>query len=104
MCVLTGAGKSFSAGVDLKDPLFADPTIMTPEWIKGEKNYLVQMQRCPFPIIGAVAGHCVTGGMEVALNCDVLVGAEDIVFWDTHSLYNIRPAGGMSQILPRWIG
>ena len=53
VCVLTGAGKNFCAGVDLKEPLFADPEIMTPEWIKGEGNYLVQMQKCDFPIIGA---------------------------------------------------
>ena len=50
--MLTGNGKSFSAGVDLKEPLFADPEIMSPHWIKGEGNYLVQMQMCEFPIIG----------------------------------------------------
>lgn len=53
---------------------------------------------------GAVSGYCATGGMEIALNCDILVASDDAVFFDTHSLYNIRPAGGMSQLLPRLIG
>ena len=94
--VMTGAGRAFSAGVDLKDPLFADPQIMTREWMLGDPNYLVQMQRATYPIIGAVAGACITGGMEIALNCDILVTAPCAFFWDTHSLYKIRPGNTLS--------
>lgn len=102
--IITGAGAAFSAGVDLKDPLFADPEVMTRGWIQGPRNYLWQMQQFQVPLLAAVNGPCVTGAMEIALQCDIIIASTKALFRDTHSTYGIPPAGGMSQILQRMIG
>ena len=72
VAVLTGAGGSFSAGMDLKALL------------KGERSFTKKrggfgiMARPPDkPIIAAVEGHAVAGGFELALSCDLVVAAED---------------------------
>jgi len=102
--IITGAGAAFTAGVDLKDPLFADPEVMTREWMVGPNNYLWQLQQFQVPLIAAVNGPCVTGGMEIALQCDLILASTKAIFRDTHSTYGIPPAGGMSQILQRMVG
>ena len=102
--VVTGAGNCFSAGVDLKDPLFADPTLMNRDFIDSPGNYIWQLQKLEVPVIAAVAGPCITGGFEIALNCDVIIAGPSAVFRDTHAVYGIVPGGGMTQLLPRIIG
>mmetsp|Transcript_14401 Transcript_14401/g.34110 ORF Transcript_14401/g.34110 Transcript_14401/m.34110 type:complete len:269 (-) Transcript_14401:129-935(-) len=102
--IITGAGDAFSAGVDLQDPVFADPEMMTSEWMRGPGNYLWQMQQMKVPLIAAVNGACITGGMEIALQCDLIVASTSALFRDTHTTFGIPPAGGMSQILQRMVG
>jgi enoyl-CoA hydratase/carnithine racemase len=85
--VLTGAGHCFSAGVDLKDPIFSDLSLVSREAMSGPKHFLWQLQQLTVPSIAAISGPCVTGGMEIALNCDVLLCDETAVFRDTHALY-----------------
>jgi enoyl-CoA hydratase len=102
--ILTGAGGCFCAGVDLKDPFFADPTLMTRDKLDSPENYLWHLQHMEIPVIAAVAGPCITGGFEIALNCDVIIAAPSAVFRDTHTVYNIVPGGGMTQLLPRIVG
>jgi len=46
---------------------------------------LVQMQKCRKPIIGAINGHCITAGFEIALGCDILVASTAAKFIDTHA-------------------
>merc|ERR1711976_143659 len=102
--VLTGSGSAFCAGVDLKDPLFADPQMMNKAKLQGPSFYLWQMRHLQVPTIAAVNGPCITGGMEIALQCDLILASTAAVFRDTHTTYGIFPGGGMSQILPRMVG
>lgn len=102
--VLTGAGKAFCAGLDLKElgqkGLGAGGTGEDPE----DVNVLKAMGATPQPIIGAINGVAVTGGFEVALGCDVLIASSEARFADTHARVGILPGWGISQKLPRLIG
>lgn len=62
------------------------------------------MGRIAVPIIGAVHGHVITGGFELALACDILVGDETVKFRDTHVKFGLAPCWGLSQKLSKRVG
>jgi enoyl-CoA hydratase len=101
--VLTGAGRAFTAGVDLKEAgqtgfaLGVDEDARTIDLARAMTAY-------PWPIIGAINGFAITGGFELALLCDVLLASEHAKFADTHARVGIMPGWGLSQRLPRLIG
>ena len=99
--ILTGSGKAFCAGFDLKE-LGSEDSDNAAE----EVNNVVAraMEAFEGPIIGAINGHCITGGFEMALACDVLLAGEEARFADTHARVGILPGWGLSQRLPRLIG
>jgi len=100
--ILTGAGKAFSAGVDLNTA--ADIFQGKVNIFGTDSDPVFQMQQVPVPIIGAINGFAITGGFELALQCDFLIGSTNAQFMDTHAKFGIHPAWGLSQILPRLIG
>ncbi len=102
--VLTGAGQAFSAGIDLKELGSQGPTEGSAGELAPEEDPVRAMERCPKPIIGAVHGYAITGGFELALACDVLIGSPQARFADTHARVGILPGWGLSQKLPRLIG
>lgn len=98
--ILTGAGRAFTVGLDLKE-------------LGGEKdadksitNQDISAALAAFdrPIIGAVNGFAITGGFELALMCDFLIASEQAKFADTHARVGVVPGWGLSQRLPRLIG
>lgn len=99
--VLTGADPAFCAGLDLVELSqggrlldAADPDIPpNSPWRPLTK-----------PVIGAVNGVAVTGGLELALNCDFLIASERAAFADTHSRVGIMPGWGLSVLLPQRVG
>ena len=98
--IITGNGPSFCAGLDLgaigKENLF-DP--------RGDGSDLPDLMRaCKKPIIAAVNGHAITGGFELALNCDFIIAAENAQFSDTHARVGIHPGWGMTQLLQQTVG
>ena len=103
--ILTGAGKAFCAGLDLKEigGESAKPAEASGA-ITGGSNVMAAMAACPKPIIGAVNGVAITGGFELALACDVLIASQEARFADTHARVGILPGWGLSQKLPRLIG
>ena len=98
--VLTGAGRAFTSGIDLKE---AGQKGFSPG-----RNEVVDLARTfaefPWPIIGAINGFAITGGFELALMCDVLIASTEAKFADTHARVGIMPGWGLSQRLPRLIG
>jgi enoyl-CoA hydratase len=62
------------------------------------------MSACGKPVIGAVNGYAITGGFELALNCDFLIAAESASFADTHARVGIQPGWGMTQLLQQAVG
>jgi enoyl-CoA hydratase len=102
--VLTGAGRAFTAGLDLKE-LGRDPLGMGAANATGaEENPVLAIRECRKPVIGAINGVAITGGFEVALACDVLIASTAARFADTHARVGIMPGWGLSQRLPRTIG
>tara|TARA_R110002072_G_scaffold64_4_gene322 strand:- start:9115 stop:9879 length:765 start_codon:yes stop_codon:yes gene_type:complete len=97
--ILTGAGKAFCAGLDLKE--------------LGQRGFSASAAPADLhgairgvgkPIIGAINGFAITGGFEIALMCDILVGSSHARFADTHVRMGVVPGWGLSQRLSTLIG
>jgi enoyl-CoA hydratase len=100
VAVVTGAGRAFCAGFDLKELSEASG-----DAAETASNDLPEaMGAFAGPIIAAVNGHAITGGFELALACDVLIASTQARFADTHARVGILPGWGLSQKLPRLIG
>ncbi len=100
--IITGAGeRAFSAGLDLKE-LGArnDGAALT----RATYDPVVSLSRFSGPVIGAINGVSITGGFELALACDVLIGTPNTRFADTHARVGILPGWGLSQKLSRLLG
>jgi len=113
--ILTGADPAFCAGLDLKElgndggPLKRAPgsgahgggpsgDAVAPR--RGRGTTLPTSK----PIIGAVNGVAVTGGLELALNCDFLIASERARFADTHARVGVHPLWGLTVLLPQAVG
>lgn len=99
--ILTGNGPAFCAGFDLKE-LGSNNSEHAAE--EADNKLARAMEDFDGPIIGAINGHCITGGFEMALACDVLIASENARFADTHARVGMLPGWGLSQKLPRLIG
>ena len=100
--IITGAGeKAFTAGVDLKE---LETAPLTDGELGPDGPVSRAFRALGKPTIAAVNGFAITGGMELAINCDILVASTNARFADTHARVGIVPGWGMSQILPRLIG
>ena len=97
--VLTGTGRAFCAGLDLREL----PGLRVAENL-FEADPIAAIGRFPGPVIGAINGVAVTGGLELALACDVLLASSEARFADTHARVGVIPGWGLSQKLPRLIG
>ncbi len=98
--VLAGAGRSFCAGHDLgaiADHEPAPSRHFEPETVDA-------LEQLPQPTIARLHGHCFTGGLELALACDILVAAESTTLGDTHGQWGLVPIWGMSVRLPERLG
>ena len=92
--IVTGADPVFCAGLDLKE--LGNTTELpdiSPKWPPMSK-----------PVIGAINGAAVTGGLELALYCDILIASERARFADTHARVGLLPTWGLSVRLPQKVG
>ncbi len=104
--ILTGADPAFCAGLDLKE-LGSTAGNLDGTGADGRPN--ASGARGPFPVmdkpvIGAINGVAVTGGFELALNCDFLIASEHAKFGDTHARVGVMPGWGLTVLLPQAIG
>jgi enoyl-CoA hydratase len=104
--ILTGSGRAFSAGVDLKEAGATGFALGTGDKAvdAGDINLAAAFAACPQPIIGAINGFAITGGFELALMCDLLLASSEARFADTHGRVGLMPVWGLSQKLQRIIG
>ena len=105
--ILTGTDPAFTAGLDLKELGSTGQNLGSGSGADGSLN--TDEVRGPFPkltkpLIGAVNGVAVTGGFELALNCDFLVASERAKFGDTHTRVGVMPGWGLTVLLPQAIG
>ena len=104
--VIEGAGRAFSAGVDLKVLQGIDPIAGKIGDVFDKPAELawstIRKSRCP--VIAKVHGACFTGALEMALHCDFIFTTVDTKFGDTHAKFGLRPTWGMSQTLSQAIG
>lgn len=101
--VLSGSGRSFSAGGDVKTMGQAGPTHVYDHI--GKLNQLIlTMKDTEKPIIAAVHGFAAGAGVNLALACDLIVAAEDSKFALSFSQVGLVSDGGGSYFLPRLIG
>ncbi|KAL3757136.1 LOW QUALITY PROTEIN: hypothetical protein ACHAWU_002975 [Discostella pseudostelligera] len=101
--LFTGAGQSFCAGADLTNP--PNPIHQSSDLAHHLRyNPVYQISRVGVPIIGVLRGHVITGGFELALACDILLGDTTTTFRDTHVKFGLAPCWGLSQNLCRRIG
>jgi enoyl-CoA hydratase len=104
--ILTGAGRAFTAGLDLKE--LGGETTATDASAGKASSQDLDLNRAvggfDRPIIGAINGFAITGGFELALMCDFLIASTDARFADTHARVGVVPGWGLSQRLPRLIG
>ena len=98
--VLAGAGRSFCAGHDLGS--IAEGERAPSEHFEPET--VDALEALPKPTIARIQGHCFTGGLELALACDILVAAESTKLGDTHGQWGLVPIWGMSIRLPERVG
>ena len=101
--IVTGEGPHFCAGADLTDP--PNPLYQSSELLDDlVGNPVHQMQNIQVPLIAALQGHVITGGFELALACDILIGDSTTTFRDTHCKFGLAPCWGLSQRLQQRIG
>ncbi len=101
--IITGGPKVFSVGADLRDP-----PVPTALWDKLSPrrtySYYHLIEDLGKPVIAAIAGHCLGGGLELACTCDIRIAAESAKLGDAHSKVGVIGGGGSTQRLPRLVG
>lgn len=96
--ILTGAGRAFCAGGDLIEferALVAGGTALV-DTLRFNQDVVQMIEDLPVPVIGAVNGVAVAGGLEMLLCCDIVIAAEGVRIGDGHARYGMLPAAGAS--------
>ncbi len=101
--VLAGKGRHFCAGADLKERQRMNEQQWHAQHEALEKA-INSISSCPSPVITAVQGAAMAGGLELALAADFIYASEDARFAMTEATLGIMPGLGGTQRLPRRIG
>ena len=107
--VLTGAGRGFCSGADLRSSRGTngpppEPLEAARSMRDGAHDLVLAMLECNKPIVGAINGVAAGIGVQMALACDLLVAAEDARFVQVFARRGIVPDGGAAFLLPRLVG
>lgn len=99
--VIAGRGRAFAAGADISEMAGATPTVMM------ARDHLAKwdaIRRTKKPLIAAVAGFCLGGGLELAMSADIIVASEDARFGQPEIRIGVMPGAGGTQMLTRLVG
>jgi 2-(1,2-epoxy-1,2-dihydrophenyl)acetyl-CoA isomerase len=102
--VLTGAGRAFSAGQDLKERQAPGVSDLGDELRVRYNPIISAMRRLEKPIIGAINGVAAGAGISIALACDIIIAAENATFIEAFTRVGLVPDTGSSWFLPRLVG
>lgn len=103
--IITGEGRAFCAGADLKfvQSALADPTSLT-SFLERAGSVFRAVETHHLPVIAAVNGLAIAGGLELALACDFVVASASAKIADGHATFGLFPGAGGAVRLPRRIG
>ena len=106
--ILTGEGRAFSAGVDLRE-LQSNGTDVSSggvgKILDVHANEVIKLlSESPKAVISKINGFCFTGGLELALSADLIYIANEAKIGDTHAILGFRPSWGLTQRLPKYVG
>lgn len=105
--VITGKGRAFCAGADLKfvnETLGAADRNLFLSFVHRVSELMAYLASLPKPVIAAVNGLALAGGLELVLSCDLVIAAEKAKLGDAHANFGLLPGAGSSYRLPRKIG
>lgn len=102
--ILTGAGRAFSAGQDLKERREPGAVDLATELRERYNPIVLAMRRLEKPIIGAINGVAAGAGCSIALACDLRIAAEDATFIEVFGRVGLVPDSGSTWFLPRLVG
>lgn len=101
--VLTGEGKAFAAGADIK--LMSEKDVKGAwEWALFGQRVFNRIESSSKPVIAAVNGYALGGGMELAMACDIVIASERAIFGQPEVHLGLIPGFGGTQRLPRRVG
>jgi len=103
LVVISGGGRAFCAGADIKE--WREPTsVVEDREERLQLNVWQAMSRCEFPIIAAINGYALGGGFELAMCCDIRIASDQAQLGLTEVTLGIILGGGGTQRLPRIVG
>jgi len=107
--IVTGAGdRAFCAGLDLKAVMEGQAKREEPpfgiENLQRVSNVFTMYENMAVPVIAAINGYCIGGGVELALACDIRLASDTAIFSIPEVVYGVIPDGGGTQRLPRVVG
>jgi enoyl-CoA hydratase/carnithine racemase len=101
--LITGQGRAFCAGADLTE-FGSAPSQTVARRVRWERDVWGQLLFLSVPVVAAVHGYCIGSGVEIALLCDIRIGAAGTVFKMPEVQLGMIPAAGGTQTLPRAAG
>jgi enoyl-CoA hydratase/carnithine racemase len=102
--ILTGSGRFFCAGADIRELAdITDADVGTELAARGQA-FFNRIERCRKPVLAAINGPCVGGGLELALACHIRLAAEEATFGLPETKLGLIPGFGGTQRLPRIVG
>jgi 2-(1,2-epoxy-1,2-dihydrophenyl)acetyl-CoA isomerase len=102
--VLTGAGRAFSAGQDLKERQGENVADLGTELRTRYNPIILAMRRLEKPIVGAINGVAAGAGISVAMACDIIIASESATFIEAFTRVGLVPDTGSTWFLPRLVG
>lgn len=102
--VLTGSERAFSTGADLNDALALEGTVGMHRFLRTHKALQAKIEGCPKPVLAAIEGYCLTGGLELAMCCDCRIAGLGSQYGITSSKIGSVAGWGGTQRLPRLVG
>jgi len=103
LLVITGDEEAFASGGDIGEMI----NMSEKEAVNSSefaKSFFDRLEKLSFPVIAAINGYCVGGGIEMALACDILIASESAKFCMPEAKLGIVPGGGGTQRISRMIG